>query len=146
MVKIKLLSILESDWLENAKQKAKLRTYILLKSNYGAESFVKLNLSRRQRSLTAQIRAGVLPLRIETGRFRHESLDRRLCEFCQSNSIESEIHFLLHCPFYDDLRTSYMKCLTEVQVSNIADTEILKLIFEQNNVINTAKYVEKAFL
>ena len=32
----------------------------------------------------------------------------RLCIFCNNNSIESEIHFLLECPFYNTIRTSLL--------------------------------------
>ena len=39
-------------------------------------------------------RFGILPLRIETGRFVNEALDNRLCRLCNSNAVEDEIHFL----------------------------------------------------
>ena len=104
-----------------------------------------LNLSRRQRSLLAQFRSGVLPLRIETGRYRNERLDRRICEFCHSGSVEDELHFLLHCNFYEDLRDIYINPCFDI-TSTTNETEKLKLLFRQCNVRNTAKFVEKAFL
>ena len=49
-------------------------------------------------------RCGILPLRIETGRFVGEAPDQRLCRFCQLNSIEDETHFLLDCTCYIHIR------------------------------------------
>ena len=49
----------------------KLGTYILFKSEYCTENYLKLYLSRSHRSLLAQLRTGILPLRIETGRYQN---------------------------------------------------------------------------
>ncbi len=48
--------------------KSKLRTYILYKKSFITEDYVKYCLNRRKKSLTAQIRIGILPLNIDTGR------------------------------------------------------------------------------
>ena len=65
-----------------------------------------MNLNRNERSVMAQFRCGVLPLRIETGRFVGEQVRDtcRLCRFCDLNLIEDEKHFLLVCPSYVNLR------------------------------------------
>ena len=49
-------------------KKPKLRTYILFKEKFETEWYVQHSLSRKARSLLAQFRCGVLPLKIETGR------------------------------------------------------------------------------
>ena len=56
------------------------------------ENYVKYNLSRK-RSFLAQIRLGTLAIKIETG---YEKLppENRLCEFCHTNEIEDEKHFV----------------------------------------------------
>ena len=53
------------------------------------------NLSKRKRSLCAQIRSGILPLHIESGRWVGTSEENRLCHFCELDEIENEIHFIL---------------------------------------------------
>ena len=61
---------------------------------------------RSHRSLLAQLRSGILPLRLETGRFqniRDENtghfqklkVEERVCTLCNLNCIEDEIHFVL---------------------------------------------------
>ena len=32
------------------------------------------------------------------------SVEDRLCQVCDQNAVENEIHFSLHCTLYDDLR------------------------------------------
>ncbi len=61
-------------------------------------------MSRNNRSIIAQIRIGILPLLIETGRFRNISVENRLCQVCNTQLIEDEIHFLCTCPEYTNIR------------------------------------------
>ena len=62
----------------------------------------------------AQLRCGILPIRIETGRFtniRDPITDKlkkmksteRICQLCTKDEIENEIHFYV-CPIYEHLR------------------------------------------
>ena len=45
---------------------------------------------------------GVAPIRIETGRYEHLSVDERKCLFC--NNVEDEGHVLFNCHLYEDIR------------------------------------------
>ena len=45
------------------------------------------NLSKSKRSLLAQLRLGVLPLAIETGRYTGKSIELRVCVVCDSNEL-----------------------------------------------------------
>ena len=63
-----------------------------------------MNISKYQRSLFAQFRSGILPLEIETGRFRDFPLCERICKVCNSGSVEDEIHFLCECSNYSNER------------------------------------------
>ena len=64
------------------------------------------NLSKSRRSLLAQLRLGVLPLAIETGRPRYtgKSIELRDCAVCDSNEIENELHFICQCSRDNELR------------------------------------------
>ena len=48
-------------------------------------------------------------LRIEQGRFRKELVAERVCENCEGRHIEDEIHFMLNCAAYSDLREEMWK-------------------------------------
>ena len=60
-------------------------------------------MSTRNRSLLAQFRLGILPLFIETGRYSNISAENRICKFCTLNIINDEFHFLMQCPFYNEI-------------------------------------------
>ena len=51
-------------------------------------------------------RCGVLPFRLETGRYKGEPVEDRICSVCDLNVVETEKHFLLQCPYYNDQRNS----------------------------------------
>ncbi len=49
-------------------------------------------MNHRQRSYLAQLRCGILPLHIETGRWYGVKEENRLCKACNNNQIENEYH------------------------------------------------------
>lgn len=53
--------------------------------------------------LVAQLRAAILPLANEVGRFKNIPRGDRLYELCNLNEVENESHFLLYCTNYNDL-------------------------------------------
>ena len=88
-------------WSEKCCSLPKLRTYILFKSEFKCEQYVTLFMSRKERSLIAQLRTGILPIRIENGRFhnvkdsvtgkmRKLKAEERLCQLCNSDNVEKE--------------------------------------------------------
>ena len=104
------------------------------------------DLPRSQRSLCAQFRSGILPLHIETGRYTGTEESQRLCHLCELGEIESEIHFLLYCPFYNDLRkTLFDKAPYFVGLSqDPEDVDIIKSLFD-NHTYAIANYIHKAW-
>ena len=95
-----------------------LQTYTTLNTIYSVQPYLKTNISRQERSVIARLRCGVFLLHIETGRYRGTPDDRRFCKVCMSQSVEDEIHFLLHCPVYSTQRN---KMLTDYQLQNNRD-------------------------
>ncbi len=81
-------------WLE-AHSKPKLRTFIRVHDLSQTQVIVKKNLSRSQRSLITKLKCGVMPLALETGRFNDTDEEDRVCVICNTNAVESEIHFYL---------------------------------------------------
>jgi hypothetical protein len=52
------------------KSMPKLRTYTTMNTIYSVQPYLKTNISRQERSVSAHLRCGVFPLHIETGRYR----------------------------------------------------------------------------
>ena len=83
------------NWQNESQKMAKLRTFRIFKQTFGQEAYLCSNISKIERSHLAQFRFGILPLKIETGRFIGQALPERTCNLCQLNAIENEIHFLI---------------------------------------------------
>ncbi len=58
----------KEQWAEDIWTKPKLRTFRMIKYECDTENYVVYNLSKKQRSLCAQLRSGILLLTVETGR------------------------------------------------------------------------------
>ena len=95
-------------WKEDIQDKPKLCTYVKLKDSFDVEYYVALNLTRQQRSILAQLRCGILPINIETGRLRSIKRENRICTMCNMEEVEDELHFIFNCPFYNDLRYNFL--------------------------------------
>lgn len=78
---------------------SKLRTYQLFKTTIHREKYL-------MRSAGAQFHISLHTLNIETGRhLKQPTYVRTVCNMCNSNEIEAEIHFLVVPPAYKHLRT-----------------------------------------
>ncbi len=104
-------------WRISVLSKPKLRTYRLFKTDLAPEPYVNCCLSRFKRSTFAKYRCGILPLQIELGRFRGQSVAQLVCQLCK-NDVETELHFLFDCPLYD--RSQFIQ---ETGLRNVPNNE-----------------------
>ncbi len=51
------------------------------------------------------LKCGTAPLRIETGRYERLPVEQRVCEVCDSDYVEDEMHFLISCNAFTEERT-----------------------------------------
>ena len=102
-----LMDIEIGKWKKEHGQQSKLRTYCTYKKEFETEQYVKMPLTRSDRSMLARFRAGVLPLAIETGRYLGQKAEDRKCVFCDLNQTETEDHFIFKCPLYLNLRLNF---------------------------------------
>ncbi len=131
------------DWEHNCSTKPKLRTYVTFKDKLEVASHVNCNMPKYDRSLISQLRLGILPLRIETGRFSNLDEEERTCLVCNSGEIENEKHFLFECDFYLSERNRLENDI-ECNFANLDLKDKFKTIFE--HPFRLAKYVKSAFL
>ena len=101
-------------------------------------------MNRKYRSVVAQLRSGILPLEIETGRWKGTELDHRLCQLCRSGCVEDEAHFLFNCEFYKNERQSFAQ-ETSVNITNLSLDEKFLTSMQENNILAFAKYVWKIY-
>jgi hypothetical protein len=125
----------------------KLRMYKQFKNDNIQEFYLKLNLEVFERSLFAKLRLGVLPIRVETGRYNRELLSDRKCKLCNLNEIEDELHFICRCKLYSNLRKQLkqkiIKKFKDFDLLNELEQFVYMMKSEQRNL---AIYVKNCFM
>ena len=115
----------------------KLRPYRTFKMNFVTESYVKVLMPLSWRSSFAKFRAGVAPLRLETGRYENLDVSQRTCFNCH-DKVESEHHVLLNCPLYEDLQLEMYSQAFNINPDfySLSDNEKISYLFSSNQLIN----------
>jgi hypothetical protein len=91
-------------WRLEIEHKPKLRLYRTLKTELEHEVYLEHD-NYWWRRLFTMLRGGTNRLRVETGRWEQETLNKRICEICLSrDQVEDESHFLLDCVVYKEIR------------------------------------------
>ena len=78
-LEIKLADIMHNKWFNKLPSKQKLRMYSLFKNEIKTEEYILSNIPKYKRSLLFQLRIGILPLEIETGRYTWKKVEDRIC-------------------------------------------------------------------
>ena len=93
----------------------------------------------------AQLRTGILPLRIETGRWECPRItaDELICQVCDSQDVEDEEHFIFHCQHFHNERINFLSTLdTDHDVfQNLSIEEKFCIIFDETNSKKTARFL-----
>ena len=145
-------SLLKKDQLllkKKAHHSPKLRTYVLFAGFSEEKAFLSKPLSFTQRRLLAKLRLGILPIRIETGRYDRPKLEasKRHCFQCNTSFVEDEAHFLLYCMKHSERRANLLSKVTipEFFTSYSTIEKLDHLLNSSDMVKHTAKYVKESF-
>ena len=93
--------------IKNSDKHPKLRTYKQFKTSYCLEPYLTLNLAKKTYVNIARFRLSSHNLKIEIGRHNRPKtpVEERVCDKCDSGSVEDEMHCLLICDSNASLRT-----------------------------------------
>jgi hypothetical protein len=61
----------------------------------GTQKYLMSSLTKVQRSHIAQLRCGIVPLKLKTGRYVRVRIDERICSLCTDNVVDDETHFFI---------------------------------------------------
>ncbi len=142
IAKTKIRANFVRDWQHHCQTKDKLRTYRSFKTEMGTAAHLNCNLPKFQRSLISQLRLGILPIRIETGRFSGLNEADRSCQVCDERHVENEAHFMFHCNFYEGYRNE-LETGIGADFRNLSTTEKFNLVFQ--HPYKLGRYIQKAF-
>jgi hypothetical protein len=143
-----LVNCEKQSWSDNLLDYPKLRFYRNFKYCKETEAFVYCVHNRSQRSILAQLRCGILPLKVETGRFNQIPLEFRLCTLCDQNSVEDECHFLFDCTLYDEIRTKYFRYILQLHpyYFEMSKEQKLNLLMSKELVKYTAEFIYNCYI
>ena len=124
-------------WIEQVESKPKLRMYKQIKSTPVTELYLKNFTGSKLRSCLAQIRFGILPLNVETGRFRGTPLEERICTCCDMDAVENECHFLFECELYEELRRTMLNQMNIelTEFNNVPEKDKLEFVFSKPKLL-----------
>ena len=129
-----------------------LRTYKLFKTQFCLESYL-LNIQNHCiRKTLAKFRLSSHILQIEVGRHSKPKtpVAERTCK-CNESAIEDEMHLLLFCSFYSDLRCRFFQNISITGIidrSNMSDLDFFVAIMscKDKNIVNIlGKYITQCF-
>ncbi len=142
-----ILTLEKEHWTTDIKKLSKLDLLVQIKPNFGVENYLKLDLERYDKSLLSQYRYGILPLEIETGRYKNVEREHRLCLLCNEGVIEDQIHFTFQCPRYNHIRDEFSNtCNNRIAGWNdMNDIDKISTLFEDQPRL-FGKFIKKCFL
>ena len=125
---------------------SKLRTYSLIKDTKGREEYLVKIRNTKTRTSLSKFRLSNHKLRIELGRREGIVREERICQIC-SEGVEDEIHFLVKCKQYNDLRQPLINLCMESkpQFNYYTDKEKFIFIMKTPTLIDAmSKFISNA--
>ena len=109
LIKAKLINRFKENLMNSLNQckemnQGKLRTYALFKTIFQKEKYLSVIQDVYIRKCFMAFRISSHRLEIERGRYKNLPIEKRLCTFCSSDSVEDEKHLLFNCSLYTSLR------------------------------------------
>ena len=122
-----------------ALRSPKLRTYINISGEAIPRTYLSRPLSFIQRRFMAKLRLGILPLRMESGRYERPKLvsNQRLCQQCMLGEVEDEEHFMLVCPKHSFRRDKLLS-----SIENLTDFNAMRNSAKLNFLLNDTGIVK----
>ena len=125
----------KSDLMDDRVRKThgnRLRCYRTFKLDFKMESYIMECSNFFNRKYIAMMRLSAHNLFIETGRFSNPRIlpEQRICKHCNLCQVEDEMHFILQCSKYNDIRRAFFNQVSDLLCSDFIDmTEEQKLIY-----------------
>ena len=144
-LKTKLMDVSRRKWHLEAYGKSKLCTFVKIHDFEERKVLLKANLERNVRSLIAKLKSGILPLRLETGRYKGMNREDRVCQVCDNGEVEDEVHFLFRCKPLKHIRKPYVKSI-RAEFPALKKTDYIpmfKIMVNQDHIKEFGSWLEQ---
>jgi hypothetical protein len=127
MSKQRLIDELTQEWQTYINKMEVLDLYNYVKDTLEMEPYLNSIASRNLRIGLTRLRISAHSLRIQTGRYGIDRLERnlRVCQICNGNKIADEFHFVLNCPAFHSIRLEYIENVFRTKPSMFKFTQLL---------------------
>ena len=144
--KNRLIDCFKQKWYADITDSRILYYYKHIKTTFGYEQYLDKIVNPKLRSVLTKLRISAHNLRVETGRYARNRLERneRKCLICaNSNDIEDEYHFIILCNVYNDLRVKYQSSYLYTNPSVHKFVNFFNTC-NKNNILRMSKYIKEA--
>ena len=143
LFKERLIFVYKHDWHSNMERNERFQLFRSFKSEFILSSYLTNHVHVEAYKALNRFRLGVSQLKTHRFRFERVRLQDYNCPFCK-NVTESEIHFVLVCPAYMELRNLYIPqkfcrypCLQKLVILLAGENKMI--------AIRLAKFLNGAF-
>ena len=138
-VKTRILRRSREEWKDAVERTSKLSAYYQIKDFTEPALMVKSNLHRNERSLLSRLLCGILPLEVETARYKKtDRVERseRYCKVCGKQEVEDEVHLVFQCRELRDTRKIFLKPIlfASRETKEMTNTEIFRWLLSKENI------------
>ena len=112
----------------------KVEFYKTIKKEFKLDKYLELP-NFRDRQVITKFKCSDHQLEIERGRYTGTPRPERLCKLCTHNAVETEEHFLMDCPFYNQLREKH----------NLSGMTNVNNFMDGLDPVKMANYLKEAF-
>ena len=133
-------------WKSDLDANSVLVAYKYIKNEFLYEEYLDIVQNKNLRRYLTKLRLSSHNLKIETGRYGRNRIERnqRYCDFCNTTDIEDEYHFVCVCPAYSDLRYKHIEIYYYNPRSMYNFCNLLQTR-EKSHLVNFAKFLYEAF-
>ena len=133
--KQRLIDMYWQDWHSKLMERDRFSIYRTFKEDHNCEEYLKMITVTKFRRIFTRTRLGIIDLN-ENKKFLNPLISRK-CPFCETN--ETELHFILFCPTYTQLRDKYITKHWP-HVNNLTLKDLLSCQ-EQENIQDLAMFL-----
>ena len=107
-------------------------------------NYINYDIPLKFRISLSKLKCSVHKFNVETGRHSGIPYEQRLCILCNKHEIEDELHIVMSCPVYNQIRSVF---LLNVDTENAAvDTFHNLFNGSEQQVLSLARYIYNAFI
>ncbi len=138
-VKRRILLKCREEWKDVTERTSKLSTYCQIKDFTETGLMVKSNLNRSERSLLSRLLCGILPLEVETARYKKKDRverELRYCKVCNKEEVEDESHLVFDCKELKDSRNIFLKpvLLSSRETKDMSNIDKFKWLLQKEHI------------